>query len=314
MIYVLYGLEDYLINKEIKKIIKDNNIDEISMEKYDLTDTPLDKVIDAALSTSLFSDKKMIVASNASFLSSTNKNSNINHNLDAFDKYINNPNESTIFVLIVNTDKLDDRKKIVKTLKEKATIKEFNTEKNLYNIVASFFEGYKIDSKGINKFIDRVGNNLLNLENEAYKLTLYKEDEKVILDEDIEKVIHKNVDTDIFTLIDNIVLKNKVKAIESYNEMLKCGEEPIKILIMLASQFRLMLQCKLLYKRGYMEKDIASTLKIHPYRVKLALLKGKKFTENDLLSYLSNLADLDSKIKQSEIDKKLFLEMFILNL
>jgi len=35
MVYVLYGKIDYLINKQIKNIIKDNNIDDINIIKYD---------------------------------------------------------------------------------------------------------------------------------------------------------------------------------------------------------------------------------------------------------------------------------------
>lgn len=313
MIYVLYGLEDYLINKEIKKIMLDNNLDDLSTEKYDLSETPLEKIIDGALTTSLFSDKKMIIAYNAYIFGTTTKKTTIEHNLESLDKYIENINENTILVFTLNSEKLDERKKQVKKLKEKGIVKEFNKENNINNIVLSFFDDYKITNNTITKLINRVGTNLQILENEANKLKLYKEN-KVITDEDIEKVTNKNIDMDIFNLIDNIVLKNKSKAIESYNEMIKHGEEPIKILIMLASQFRLMFQCKLLYKKGYTEKDIAGTLKIHPYRVKLALEKGRKFTDNDLLKYLDNLAELDSKIKQSEVDKKLFLELFILKI
>lgn len=151
------------------------------------------------------------------------------------------------------------------------------------------------------------------LESESEKLKVYKFDSKKIDEEDIE-IINKTIDMDIFNLIDNIVLKNKKEAILSYNEMVKCGEEPIKILIMLASQFRLMLQVKLLNKKGYLEKDMASTLNIHPYRIKLALQKSRNFTEEELMGFMMNLADLDSKIKQSEIDKKLALELFILKI
>lgn len=314
MIYVLYGLEDYLINREIKKIINDNKIDELSVERYDLSITPLKQIIDSALTTALFSNQKMIIVDNSYIFSSALKKTNMEHDLEALDTYIENVNKDTILLFIVNSEKLDERKKQVKLLKSKAIVKEFNKENNLEKIVLSFFDNYKISNLSIKKFIDRVGTNLSLLENEANKLKLYKGEEKNITEEDIEEIINKNIDIDIFNLIDNIVLKNKVKAIESYNEMIKYGEEPIKILIMLANQFRLMYQCKLLYKKGYLEKDIASTLKIHPYRAKLSIEKSKKFTEEDLIKYLDSLADLDSKIKQSEVDKNLFLELFILKI
>ena len=117
---------------------------------------------------------------------------------------------------------------------------------------------------------------------------------------------------DIFKLLDYIVQNDKNKALEIYYEMLKMNEEPIKIIIMLSNQFRIMYQSKELLKKGYSEKDIASTLKIHPYRVKLALQNGRKYTSSLLLKYLSELADMDMNIKTGKIDKSSALELFIL--
>ena len=94
--------------------------------------------------------------------------------------------------------------------------------------------------------------------------------------------------------------------------MLKTNEEPIKIIILLASQFRIMYQTKELLKRGMSKNDIASTLKIHPYRVEIAMQQGRKYDSKTLLKYLNNLADLDINIKTVKTNKYLALEMFIL--
>ena len=81
---------------------------------------------------------------------------------------------------------------------------------------------------------------------------------------------------------------------------------------MLANQFRIMYQCKELLKKGLSEKDIATTLKIHPYRVKLAIQNSRKYSSELLLQYISDLADMDISIKTGQIDKALALELFIL--
>ena len=44
----------------------------------------------------------------------------------------------------------------------------------------------------------------------------------------------------LFCNYDNIILKKYDKALESYYEMLKIGEEPIKIIVLIANQIRLM--------------------------------------------------------------------------
>lgn len=314
MIYLFYGIEDYLIQKEIDSIKQKNNIEEISISRYDLTNTNIEKIIEDCEMNSMFTDKKVIIVNNSYMFTGQSKKGQIEQNLEALEKYLNNPNIDTLLIFISDSEKLDERKKIVKLIKQKGIVKEFNTTTNINNIVKSFFNDYKISDSSITKLINRVGNNLPLLEEEAEKLKLYKDDIKEINDEDILKITNKNVDLDIFKLIDNIIMKNKKVATETYNEMIKYGEEPIKILIMIASQIRLMYQTKLLYKKGYTEKDSASLLGIHPYRVKLATEKGRKYTESDLLMYLDNLADLDSKIKQSNVDKKMAIELFILKI
>lgn len=314
MIYLFYGIEDYLVQKEIDNIKQKNNIEEISISRYDLTNTNIEKIIEDCEMNSMFTDKKVIIVNNSYIFTGQSKKGQIEQNLEALEKYLNNPNIDTLLIFISDSEKLDERKKIVKLIKQKGIVKEFNTTTNINSIVKSFFNDYKISDSSITKLINRVGNNLPLLEEEAEKLKLYKDDIKEINDEDILKITNKNVDLDIFKLIDNIIMKNKKVATETYNEMIKYGEEPIKILIMIASQIRLMYQTKLLYKKGYTEKDSASLLGIHPYRVKLATEKGRKYTESDLLMYLDNLADLDSKIKQSNVDKKMAIELFILKI
>lgn len=314
MIYLFYGLEDYLIQKEIDSILNKNDIDAISVSKYDLGNITIDKIIEDCEISSMFSDKKAIIVNNSYIFTGQNKKGQIEQNITLLENYLTNPNENTFLIFTIDSEKLDERKKIVKLIKQKGIVKEFNISGNINSIVKTFFDGYKILDSSINKLVNRVGNNLPILEEEAEKLKIYKEDSKEITDDDIINVTNKNADLDIFKLIDNIIIKNKKLALETYNEMIKYGEEPIKILVMIANQIRLMYQVKLLYKKGYSEKDAASLLGIHPYRVKLALEKGRKYMENDLLMYLDNLTDLDAKIKQSNIDKQMAIELFILKI
>ena len=311
MFYLIYGLEKFLIDKEIKKIIAEHNIDELNINYYDGNNDMLKDIIDDALTISMWSNKKLIIINNSLFLTGSK---NINNDTDILLDYINNSNPDTIIIFGVNNDKLDERKKIVKELKKKSIVKECNKMNNLNNIVKDFFKGYNISNSDLNYFIDRVGNNLDILENEAKKILIYKDDNFDITREDITNLTSKNIDIDIFKLIENIINDNKIEALETYHEMLKYNEEPIKIIIMLANQFRIIYQSKILYQKGYTEANIASNLKIHPYRIKLALQTCRRFKEHTLLKYLSKLADLDYDIKTGKIDSTLGLELFILEI
>lgn len=314
MTYVLYGTEEFLIKQEIIKLKEKYNIDEISTVIYDLENTSIEAIIDDASTVSLFSDRKMIICDNAYIFTGTTNKKLPEQNNKALEEYLENENPDTILIFTIIKDKLDERKKLVKSLKQKKQIKEFNKLNNIDEFIKKEFNSYQIGKKEISILLDRVGDNLNILHQEIEKIKLYKDKDLVISENDIIELTHKNIDTDIFNLIENIVKKNKTAALESYKEMIRLGEEPIKIIIMLSNQFRLIYQARNLYRKGYSEKDISSLLGIHPYRIKLAITKGNQFSDDILLSYLLRLSDLDINIKNGKIDKELGLELFILNL
>ena len=312
MVYLLYGLEKYLIDKEIKKIIKNNSIDYININNYDLNNDTLNTIIDDCQTISLFSEKKAIIVYNSYIF--TAKKNNIEQNIEFLEEYLNNINPDTILLFVLYEEKLDERKKIVKNFKKLGNIKNFSNDNNINKMVKDMFGEYQISNSTINLFIDRVGKNLAILSQEVDKIITYKNDDINITDKDIINLTNKSFEIDIFTLIESIINKDKEKALNIYYEMLKYNEEPIKIIVMLANQFRIIYQAKEMYKKGYTESDIASALGIHPYRIKLALNKAKEYKSKGLLNYIKKLSDLDIGIKTGNINKEIGLELFIINL
>lgn len=305
MVYLLYGTKAFQIEEEIKKLSKGQ--DNMNISRYNLDNDLLSLAIQDAETISLFGDKKLIIIDNANmFTGTTSKDS------DLIESYLNHINDMTILILIVHNDKLDSRKKITKLINKVGTVKAFNDDLDNVSLVRKLLKDYDIDYKTINLLIDRVGQNPLIIQNEINKIKIYKGQDKKITEEDILNLTNKLIEIDIFKLIDYIVRKNKEKALELYYEMLKMNEEPIKIVVILANQFRIMYQAKELLKKGYSEKDIAGILKIHPYRVKLALQNSRSYTSEMLLKNLNALADIDIGIKTGKLNKNLALELFIL--
>lgn len=308
MIYLLYGSLDALITDYINKIIIKESIDDINISKYN-SDDLLSNIIEDASTISLFDDKKLIIVENELLFSSKKT-------IDTTDleNYVSNYNPNTILIFVVKSDTIDSRRKLYKLIKEKGKIEEFNKITNINSYVEKLFDGYNISYNTTNLFIKRVGADLNNLSNEAEKIKIYKIDDKIITDKDIIDCTHEKIDINIFKFIDNIINKNKKESITTYKEMLKVGEEPIKIIVMLANQFRLMYQVKLLTSKGYTEDDITSLLHSKKYPVHLAIQKGYRYSSDILLKHLEELADLDIKIKSGEIDKNLALELFLLRI
>ena len=305
MLYLLYG-DRYQIKKEIDKIIKDNNIDSINVSKYELDSYNYKDIIEDAKEISLFSDSKLIIVDNALIFTS----SKTQVPTEPFEEYINNYNPNTILVFTIDTNP-DERKKIVKAIKKQGVVKEYALNTNPNDVVKSLLGDYKMDLNAINKFIELVGNDTYNISNELDKLKLYKKDKNITID-DVFDVTTKNIDDDLFKLMDSIINNQKEKAIESYHNLLLYGTKPIQIIISLANKYRLMYQVKVLIKLGYTEGDIAKELKQSPGYIYVLNKLSRNYTSDYLLNELKIFANMDYKIKTSKIDDELALDLYIL--
>lgn len=308
MNYLLYGIENYLLEKEVEKIIKKNKLDAINVVRYDYTIDPLAKILEDCKTISFFSDKKGIIVDNALLF---NRGKGTEEEINLLLPYLKQPNPSTILIFLNHNATVDTTKKITKAMKEVGVLKELSNVNPLSEI-EEMFEGYKIEKLNIRLFQDRVGDDLAILKEEANKLKLYKLEEKEITREDILSLTTVTIDTDIFKFIDYIIGKEKGKALTMYQEMIKEGEEPIKIIALLASKFRLMYQATELTRQGYSQQDISSTLGVHIYPVKLAIQSGLKYNTKLLLSYMRQLSELDIQIKTGKIEPILGLELLLL--
>lgn len=314
MIYLIYGTLDFLINREIKKITNENGIDNIDINNYNLENDLLDNILDDASMSSLFSNKKIMIIENSYIFTGTIKKRGPAHNVDLLIKYINNPNPDAILIFTINEEKIDERKKIVKLIKEQGKVIEFNQLKNIDSFIKQELDDYKMDATTIKFFTNYVGNNLAIIAKEIEKLKIYKDNQKIITKEDILNISSEQIELDINELTNSIVNKNLNKSLKIYSEMINQGEEPLQIVIRLANQFRIIYQVKELSKKGYSNKDINNILGIHPYRIQKAMENSYLFSTQNLLKYLKKLAEIDEGIKLGTMDKNMALELFMLEI
>lgn len=308
MIYLIYGTEEYLIKKEINKITKNNE----DITTYDLYESNIEDILFLANNLPFFDEKRIILVKNA-YIFTGEKTEQIN-NFNNLEQYLKNPNKLTDLIFIINTDKLDTRKKITKLIKEKGNLIKIEKISDVFSYTKKEFKNYQITDSTIRLLINRVGDNINLINTYINKLKIYKINTKEITDNDIFDNTSEQINTDFFTLIENIINKNKQQSLISYQEMRKLGEEPIKIIVTLANQLRLMLQTKLLKEQYLTDNEIAVKLNVHPYRIKLANEKSYLFSINDIKTLINNLYHLDLKIKKGLIDKDMSFEQFILNL
>lgn len=314
-IYVLYGKESFFIQKVLDKIEAMFHIDEeTDYHTYDMETTPVQEAILDAETFSLFGSRKLIIINRAYFLTGQNKKSDVEHDLNYIESYAQNPAEFSTVVIIAPYEKLDNRKKIVKALKENGELIECASPKlyEMPNVIVDMAKEFNLnlDDELVALISDRVGDNIEALQQELEKLSLYFNQEKIIFDE-AEKIISTHSETSTFTLIDAITELNLPKSLQIIKQLKKQQEEPIALVALISSQIRMILQTKLLRQKGFQQQQIASQIQANPYAVKMALKREKIFSIMALKQFLMEATNADEQIKTGKTDPWLALELLI---
>lgn len=309
MNYLIYGEESYLMTKKLKEIIKNANLnfETMNLNQIDCSETSMEEIISQANNLPFFDQHKVIVLKNLFFL--TTKKSK-DYDLDALFNYFKNPNPQTILIFY-SEDKLDERKTSTRTIKKNCQNLHYKALE--FGQLKLFLQDYTkennitIDRYAIDKLINYTKGNLSEAVNELDKLALY---DPTITKDMITSLVARPLEDNVFNLVSMIITKQKDKAIQEYLDLLTLNTEVIMIITLIANQLRLTYQAKRL-KNIYSSQEIAKRLGVHPFAVKKALEINIDYAL--IPNYLKQLADLDYKIKSGQIDKKIGLELFILN-
>src|SRR5699024_9535146 len=130
-LYLLYGTERYFIDQFksnlMNAVVKESEDDAVIT--YDLLETPIQDVISDVETIPFFTERKIIIAENATFLKSKPDRLSFTHDLTSLEQYVDYLVEYSILVLIAPYEKIDERKKITKRLKKEAYVIDCNTVK-----------------------------------------------------------------------------------------------------------------------------------------------------------------------------------------
>lgn len=319
-VYVVYGSDPYLY-QETKKMFLNECMPkddlEMNVSVYDMQHDTLSVVIAEANTLPFFGERKVIFVENALFLSSDKTKSN-EAELSLLESYINEPNESSILILSLTNNTLDKRKKIVKSLLKKAAVIDVNplSQEAMGKYVRHYIAQYQMecDDQALSELLWRTQFDLGTLVQMVDKLHLQILPKTYITLEDVKNGVPKSLESNIFALSEMLLQQKIAQAIQVYRDLVLQKEEPIKILAILLSQYRLMYQVSLLQQQGYTYQDAAGYLKQHPYRVQLAMQSVKHYRLEKLQNILNLLIEADYQLKTSVMNKDVLMELILIKI
>lgn len=307
MIYIFLGNEINIVKERIENTIKELNIENII--KYDFSESSITEIIDEVNYVDLFNEQKLIIVNDITFKKLKDKDE------EKLINYINNQNENVIIFKCID-ESLDERKTLTKLFREKCKliICEKLDYKTLGEYVTKMFEaeGKKITFNQVRKILDYCEYNTDITINEVRKLLLYKMGENFLSNEDIDTVVSKNPEKELFNLNEMVLKKNIGGCLDSYKILVSSNVDETIIIDGLAKQYRLLYQTKLMNSNN--EYEISKELKVKSFVIKKLLPYVRQYKEGEIIDKLYKLSEIDSDIKIKGIDKTKALESFFLSL
>ena len=320
-LFLFYGQEEYLMEKEIKKL-KNELLDAsfLSMAYKILDNPPYNALMECIQSAPLMFGNTLSLINLDKYLIG-NKLSLDDKQIESIDFALKNISDSVniIFVCKIPRDeykKPDSRKKFYKTLSKYAQVREFvqfkNYDKQLPIEIQKMAKAkdLTISSDNIGLFIEQLGVNLTLLDSELEKLKIALYPKKIIDSEAIKKYCTSS--EDVFILSDLIIQGNKNEILKQYN-LLTEKKHPLEIFSVLQSNFQCYIFIKN-YERTMSLADIAIRVKRPEFVVQQIQKKLSKISMEKLIDIKQKLTRAEYKLKSGQsVSGEMVLELAILS-
>ena len=251
-----------------------------------------------------FAEKRLIVV----------EDSGLFKNSDAkFADYIKSMPETVCFVFVES--EVDKRSKMYKAVKDTGRVVELGRqdEKTLLLWLAGNMkrEGRRIKQSTAEYMLSRTGTDMENLEREMEKLFSYTLGRNEITVADIDAICTTQITNKIFDMIEAVATRQQRKALDYYYDLLALKEPPMRILYLLARQFRLLLQVKDLMNQGADKSTIAKKAGLHPFVAGKYMQQSRSFTMKELKGIMEEAADTEEAVKTGRLSDTMSVELFI---
>ncbi|MGT2895348.1 DNA polymerase III subunit delta [Streptococcus entericus] len=270
-----------------------------------------------------FSEEKVVILDNVLDITTTRKSYLTEQELKQLEVYLEHPLETTRLIICA-AGKLDGKRRLVKLLKRDALLLEASPlsedELQKYFINLARTSGLSFEAGSFDALMRKSQYGFGQLLKNMSFLTNYKGSGSAISLKDIDEAIPKSLQDNIFDLT-KLILSGKVtEGLGLVADLRLQGEDEVKLIAIILGQLRLLLQVKLLSRRGFGEPQLVAELSdylgrsVHPYQVKVALRDGQQLPVERLKTAIKTLIKTDFEIKSGLHEKAYLFEIALLKL
>lgn len=304
--YLLFGEEAYLKHQYKEKLLNALNPDGDTMNfsRYEGKGVDVKQLIDLCETMPFFAERRIILLEDTGFFK--NKCEELADYMKSLPDYL---------VLVFSESEVDKRSRMYKAVKSGGRVTEFakQDEKTLMRWAAGILgkEGRKITQRDMELFLTKTGTDMGNIRMELEKLITYTEGQDIVSAEDIEAVCVTQTTNKIFDMVRAVTEKNQKRALELYYDLLTLKEPPMRILFLLAKQFRQLLLTKKMSGEGASQNEIATRLGVPSFVVRNISACARPYTVEELERAVEDFVDAEEAVKTGRLGDVLSVELLI---
>lgn len=305
-VYLLYGEEAYLRSQyrdKLKTALLGDG-DSMNYHYFEGKDVAVGEIIDLAETMPFLAERRVIILENSNLFA---------HGGEQLAEYLASPAETVFFVFVESA--VDKRSKLYKAVAAKGRAIEFKAqdESVLKRWILGFLkkENKNITERDLNLFLEKTGTDMENIRKELEKLLCYCMDRDVISAQDIEAICTKQVNNQIFEMINALAQGQQKRAMELYYDLLTLKEPPMRILYLITRQFNMLLQVKELKNKGYDANIIGEKVGLAGFIAKKYVAQAAKFKEADLREALKDCVEAEEAVKTGRMNDVMSVELLI---
>lgn len=304
--YLLFGEEAYLKHQYKEKLLNALNPDGDTMNfsRYEGKGVDVKLLIDLCETMPFFAERRIILLEDTGFFK--NKCEELADYMKSLPDYL---------VLVFSESEVDKRSRMYKAVKSGGRVTEFakQDEKTLMRWAAGILgkEGRKITQRDMELFLTKTGTDMGNIRMELEKLITYTEGQDIVSAEDIEAVCVTQTTNKIFDMVRAVTEKNQKRVLELYYDLLTLKEPPMRILFLLAKQFRQLLLTKKMSGEGASQNEIATRLGVPSFVVRNISACARSYTVEELEQAVEDFVDAEEAVKTGRLGDVLSVELLI---
>ncbi len=306
-VYLLFGEEAYL-KKQYKARLTKAMLPEnetVNYAYFEGKGIHIPEMIDLAETMPFFAERRLIVVEDSGFF----KNA-----APELADYIKEIPATTHFIFV--EEEVDKRGRMYKAVKDKGCAVELGRQDErtlvLWILGQAKREGKRMSESAVRHLILKTGTDMEHLDKELEKLFCYTMGREEIREKDIDAICTTQITNKIFDMVEAVAKKRQKEALDYYYELLTLKEPPMRILYLLARQFQLLLQVRMLVKKGYGKKQVAQEAGIHPFAAGKYIEQCRNFSTGELRAVMEEAADMEESVKTGRLNDRMSVEIFII--